>query len=165
MDIHSRYNPSPKPKTEFSEEDPKSVSRCKQSFRDEVNINTIVKRGLTHDPSATRQPQYGDFSNGGDYKQMCDAITQAQSEFMQLPSDTRYRFNNDVGEMLDWVANPENHAEAAELGIIPKGSKPNAPDQWGRAPVDTGGASSVDEGVQPEETPPGGGNRPVIYLM
>lgn len=98
-------------------------SMAKQSFKDEADINNLVARfdrtGVWSDKPATRQPRYGDFTSGEDYRDIQNRIAAIKEEFAELPSDLRRQFNNDPSEMLDFLADPENAEEAIELGLLP----------------------------------------------
>lgn len=96
-------------------------SRTKSEFKNEVNINTIVRRAQVSGvmPSGNRQPLYGDFSNSEDYTQAQIRIAQANEEFLRLPSDIREKFANNVSNLLEFIQDPENHEQAVELGLIP----------------------------------------------
>jgi len=157
MTIHSRYNKPVKPKTEFDETNPDAMSRTKQSFKDEVNINTIVKRGLDRvEPNPSRKPRYGDFTTGGDYQEMMNATAEAQSDFQLLPSGIRATFDNDVANMLDFLSDPANKKEAIEMGLIPDESMPKSADVGAGGPPQPEADQEGTEAGQAEETSPEG---------
>ena len=93
-------------------------SKTHQSERDNADIKNILKKGIM--PPDPNQMTFGDFSNGRDFQQTQDAIAQVKSEFDELPSEVRYRFRNDPGLMLDFLADPNNHEDAVEMGLRPK---------------------------------------------
>lgn len=97
-------------------------SMTQQSFRDECDINTIVKRfGLTGElPTNFRTPQYGDFDNVMDYQTALNAVRQAGEAFMEMPAELRARFNHDPQQLMDFVAKESNREEAERLGLVPK---------------------------------------------
>ena len=102
-----------------------TVSRCKQSFREECDVNRIVARarktGYLIDPSivANRQAVFMDCSNI-DYMDMLNRVNVAQRAFDALPSDVRSKFDNDVAKLLDFVADPANEDAAIALDLLPK---------------------------------------------
>jgi len=107
-------------------------SRTKQSFKDECDINVIVRRfGVTGvAPGTTKVPMYGDFSDVGDFSTCVDRMMQAQANFDTLPSDVRRRFRNDPQEFLEFCSNPGNLDEMRKLGLaIPKKEDPAAAQQ------------------------------------
>lgn len=101
--------------------------RTQQSFRDEVDINTIVERfGLTGElPDNMRLPQSGDFTGITDFHTAMSAVRQAQEQFMQLPGAMRERFNHDPQRLLSFLEDPGNLEEARKLGLVnPEAPKP-----------------------------------------
>lgn len=96
-------------------------SRTKQSFRDECDINTIMKKyAATGLVSHVKKygGQYGDFTEFGDYQESLNIIIDAQSMFMSLPAKLRSRFSNDPAVFLDFVGNPSNRDEMVSLGLV-----------------------------------------------
>lgn len=119
-------------------------SRVKREFREDADINTIVRRfGLTGSlPPARAVPQYGDFSEVMDFHSAMNAIRSSQEAFDSLPAQVRDRFANDPGRLLEFLQDDENRAEAVKLGLIP------APPVVAAAPVEVSpGASSEAEPV------------------
>lgn len=95
-------------------------SRTKQSFKDECDINLIMRRysqsGVM--PSGRTDGLYGDFSMVGDYLHSMNTIERARAQFSGLSSDIRARFRNNPLDMLEFVGNPSNRDEAIKLGLI-----------------------------------------------
>lgn len=103
----------------------KDKIRTKQSFKKEVNINTIMakfaKTGMiTPEALAVRQAVFGDVSSIGDFHDCQNRILEAKDAFMTLSAEVRTRFGNDTGQLLEFLQDPENKPEAIELGILPK---------------------------------------------
>ncbi len=97
----------------------------KQSFKKETDINNImakfVKTGIiTPEALTKRQETFADVSQIGDFQQCQNQIRQAQTAFMTLGPQIRSRFDNEPSKLLDFMKDPENLAEAIELGIITK---------------------------------------------
>jgi len=65
----------------------------------------------------TDKPQYGDYSNVGDYQEALNTVLVADQMFGELDSNVRARFGNDPQQLLDFCENPDNQTEAIELGI------------------------------------------------
>jgi len=107
------------------------LSRTKQSFKDECDINQIVPKiqsGEIINHVNAHAGQYADLTSyGNSYHENLNAILSAQNAFMALPSDVRKRFHNDPGELLDFVNDDSNYNEALKLGIVE--AKPVAPIQ------------------------------------
>lgn len=104
-------------------------SLAQQQYTDEVNLNIMVARmGLTDGalPPAVLDPRfYGDFSNALDLRDIFDQVREATNMFNQLPADLRRRFDHDPAQLLMFVEDPENHAEAVKLGLLADTSKPD----------------------------------------
>lgn len=94
--------------------------RTKQSFKEECDINNIMRKYLQGAPipANVRVGRYGDFSTGVDYLEAQAVILMAREQFGALPSKVRERFNNDPAMMLDFVGNPANIDEARKLGLL-----------------------------------------------
>lgn len=119
-------------------------SRAKQSFRDECDMNNILKKyhktGVL--PIARSAGQYGDFSEVSDYQAALNKVMNAQNAFMDLPSRVRAEFDNDPGRFLQFATDPKNAQRMIDLGLAtaveivspPKGES----DQKTQTPPDNG---------------------------
>lgn len=98
----------------------KDESKTKQSFKEESDINTIVKRfGLTGQlPEGVKAPTYGDFTEVMDFHTAMNAVAAAGEAFDRMPAEIRARFNNDPGAFVDFCSNDENRAEAEKMGLV-----------------------------------------------
>lgn len=96
------------------------VSLAVQSSRDEVDINTIVRRfGLTGElPTDLRAPTFGDFVGINDYHSAMNAVARANEAFMEMPAEVRSRFGNDPQEFVAFCSDPANASEMAKLGLL-----------------------------------------------
>ncbi|WNK12429.1 MAG: internal scaffolding protein [Microvirus sp.] len=94
--------------------------RTKQSFKDECDINNIMGRysrtGILESQNR-RMPQYGDIENI-DFQGAMETVASAREMFAALPSNIRDRFRNDPTELLGFLQDPENKAEALSLGLL-----------------------------------------------
>lgn len=133
--------------------------RTKQSFKDEADINVLMGRYLESGifPVAEAAPIYADVT-GYDFLSSQLRVAQVKGIFSQMPSSVRERFQNDPAQMLDFVADPANHAEAVKLGIaqdrvqaIPVGS-PTPPATPTSSVVQTPSSTNV-EGVSTSSSP------------
>lgn len=104
-------------------------SRTKQSFKDECDINLIMKRfknvmgaEYLNRYQGYLSGEFGDFSNVMDYRSAIDQIEQARGVFGALPAKVRARFENDPAQFLDFVQNPANANELVDLGLATKGA-------------------------------------------
>lgn len=94
-------------------------SMTQQSFAEDADINVIVERfGLTGQMPEPLNPQYGDFSQVGDFQSAMNAIADAQSGFMSLPAALRARFGNDPAQLISFLEDPANRSEAVSLGLV-----------------------------------------------
>ena len=98
-------------------------SRTRQEFKDECDINNIMKQYHRTGMIAHVREHMGafmDLSDGpDDFTDAQQKIVKATEFFMGLPSNIRARFLNNTGEFLDFISNPDNLDEMAELGLIP----------------------------------------------
>lgn len=77
-------------------------TRVQQHLKEEVDINTIMKRfGATGTmPSGLAGGVYGDFTGVTDFDSAREAISRAEEGFMTLPAEVRERFGNDPGKLI-----------------------------------------------------------------
>lgn len=107
-------------------------SLAQQSFKEECDINVIVKRfGLTGTmPESVRTPVYADFTDMvTDYHSAMELVLRADEAFMSLPAAVRVTFNNDAGAFVDFCSDANNAEKMRELGLtnVPLESKVTAP--------------------------------------
>lgn len=138
-------------------------SRAKQGFRDDCDVNLIVKRHaqtgqLTH--VNTRQPTYGDFTAETDLRSAIELVSQAEREFMALPASVRALCDNDPATFLHAMASEEGvHALAAAGLPMGAGYKPPAPPGAAAgAPAPALGGSEGGGGAAPAAQVTPGGN-------
>lgn len=104
------------------DEDGMPVTTAQQQFKEESDINTIVKRfGLTGElPVVPRMPMSGDFTGAVDFHTAMNMVVQAEQEFMKLPAQLRERFKHDPGELIAFLEDEGNRDEAIKLGLVEK---------------------------------------------
>jgi len=104
-------------------------SLTQQQFRDETDINTIVRHfGLTGQlPQQGAFPAYGDFESILTYHDAQNVVRAAAEAFMALPADARARFQNDPQQLMDFAADPANLPELRKLGLTRTLSTPPTP--------------------------------------
>lgn len=138
----------------------KLPSRTKQSFKDECDVNNIMKRYQRDGVIAHRnefEGNYGDFMTSEDYHSAMTQIAKAQQMFEALPSTIRNRFNNDPSEYLEFVHDENNKDEMIKLGLMkrPPGREDKTPQESGGSPVKGGEAAKApldgDGGKAPSE--------------
>lgn len=95
-------------------------SRTKQSFRDECDINNILRQfNVTGQlPIGSVQPQYGDFSGITDYQSALNAVMAAQDSFLALPAKLRAKFDNDPALFVEFASDEANKDEMKALGLL-----------------------------------------------
>lgn len=111
--------------------------KAQQQFKQECDINNIIARykKTGHLPASGRIGRYIDCTQIPDYQQALNTIHQANSAFMELPAKLRLRFDNDPGELLKFLENPENYQEGVDLGLLePRQLKNDLNDKSSAAP-------------------------------
>lgn len=90
-------------------------------MRQECDINNIIKKfnqtGQVHH-LAEALPFYGDVTEIKDLRSALEVARQAEENFMQMPSSIREKFNNDPGQLIDFLNDGRNYKQALELGLI-----------------------------------------------
>ncbi|AXL15187.1 internal scaffolding protein [Microviridae sp.] len=95
-------------------------SLAQQHFKDECDINNILRQfNITGQlPTNTLSPRYGDFTGVVDYQSALNAVIEAEDGFMTLPAETRAMFGNDPEQLINFLADEGNRAEAEKLGLV-----------------------------------------------
>jgi len=118
-EIRSAYEP--KPQVQFScLETELPYGRTKQSFKDECDINVILRRFLKTgqlDLANRLEPRYGDCT-GIEFQNAVNTVAAAKSLFAELPAQLRARFENEPAKFLDFVQDDRNEDEARKLGLL-----------------------------------------------
>lgn len=119
----------------FDPNNPLYASKTHQSFAKDADINNIMSRyaktGVLVDPLKVdlgRQPHFGDFSDIADFNTLVNRVQQAQDDFMTLPALVRRRFNNNVQECIEFIADPANLKEAVAMKLLPDSMLPKEPE-------------------------------------
>lgn len=118
MKFFCSFDPSRKVVKDFVE-----PSMTKQSFKDQCDVNNILKRYRNAGVSPYQMPQPGSYQNClgvTDYQTALHQIREAEASFGALPAELRKRFDNDPGLFLDFVHDPSNFDEMVELGLANK---------------------------------------------
>jgi len=100
----------------------KSLDRTRQEFKDECDINILIKRfeatgGMPQPWKSPPKLNWGDFYSAPEYLEAQNILIRAREAFIGLPSRVRSRFNNDPLELLAFVHDPKNIEEARTLGL------------------------------------------------
>lgn len=99
-----------------------SEGGAKQSFKEECDINTIVKRfGIGYEiPENIRVPQFGDFTGINDFHDAMNRVATARENFELLPANIRAKFDNDPGKFVDYASDEKNRPGLKEMGLLSK---------------------------------------------
>lgn len=109
--------------------DASADGRTQQSFRDECDINILMKRFLVGGqlPVDVRMPTYDDFTGVSNFHEAANAVRVASEAFMEMPPDVRARFGNDAGKFVEFCSDASNRDEAIKLGLVPPDELPASP--------------------------------------
>lgn len=137
--VKNRFSPSQKCVS------PRGIEPAQQQFKQDADLNSIMAKfqktqSLEH--VKLYQTEYG-FASPTDYHQSLNTVIKAEQMFAELPSTVRNRFANKPAAFLEFVQNPENKAEAQELGltVVPPQGAASAPEPSGTAKPSEGGGS------------------------
>ena len=118
--LRTPYNYDTNAASNESAVDCEDPSLAQQHFRDETDINNILRQfnitGLL--PENPLSPRYGDFTGIKDYHSALNAVNDAEDGFMALPADLRATFGNDPEQLINFLDNPANKDQAIALGLI-----------------------------------------------
>lgn len=105
----------------FNDSNPESVSMTEKSHRNACDINKIVARAEKNGmfPIAGSAPIFADFT-GYDFEENAIKVAKAKELFLTLPVSVRNRFENNIGSLLDFLADEKNGDEARKLGLLPR---------------------------------------------
>lgn len=99
-------------------------SRTQQSFKDECDVNKIMKKfkKVMGSDYLSRYNgivggQFGDFSSVTDYRTAIEQVSAAKDVFGALPAIIRKRFDHDPATFLDFCHDPKNIDELKSLGL------------------------------------------------
>lgn len=104
---------------------PAPPSRTKQEFKDQCDINNIIKAfkltgQINHIAANAAKGRYEDLPDEVDFQTSLNTIRAASNAFESLPAKLRDRFGNDPTAFLAFLSDPENIEEATRLGILKK---------------------------------------------
>lgn len=100
----------------------KEESKTMQSFRDECDINNVVKsfRTVQDVLDLTAKNAQGVFTDLPDpisYQEALNAVIAGEQAFSALSSTLRNRFENDPAQFLAFMEDPSNQDEMVKLGL------------------------------------------------
>lgn len=98
----------------------KDVVITRQADSEACDINNIMKKyektGALPDLIKSN-PQYGDFSQVGDFMNAIMIVDRAETQFEALDAHIRARFDNDPAKFLAFATDPLNVDEMVKLGL------------------------------------------------
>lgn len=117
--VRSPYNYDTNEAGDQSGLDTGTEGGAKQSFKEECDINTIVKRfGLGYEiPESFKTPEYGDYPTLTLHEAM-NYVAKARENFEMLPANIRAEFRNDPALFHDFALNPDNRGRLAKMGLL-----------------------------------------------
>lgn len=134
-------------------------SKTKQSFREECDINNILKKfAATGQINHLRDnPQYADFSTVEDYQHALSTVLLAQDQFAGLSAQVRDRFANDPNKFLQFMSDPQNATEMVKLGLAKKreGFAPMSSDNSKRSQAAPSNQDKGNASREPKHRPKG----------
>lgn len=103
-----------------------SPSLTEYSAYDDVNIHSIVQRGMNSLPVNTMKPLYNvNLKDVGDLQTTLDCSATLKNSFEALPYEVKFKFENSPEKMYAFYSDPKNYDECVKLGLITP-EKPNA---------------------------------------
>lgn len=116
----------------------KKPSMTQQHFKDDCDINVIVRRfnagQINTMPLAMNEGFYADVSDLGSYQDANARVNSIKDYFSNLPSSVREKFNNSVDEFVAFASTSDSRSAFIEMGILEKPVEPVKPVQ--PAPVE-----------------------------
>lgn len=97
-----------------------AVGKTEQCHKNECDINNVIKKYdkhkiFTHVNNTIGH--YGDYTEVDEFAVALNKVAKAQELFDALPSEIRKEFNNDPGDYIEFVTNPENMDKMVEMGL------------------------------------------------
>lgn len=95
------------------------ISLTQQQFKDDADINVIMKRFLSTGQMVgrVRPPLNVDFDAAVDYREMLDLQIKADRSFAALPAEVRERFGNSPLKFVEFCSDEKNIDEMRKLGL------------------------------------------------
>lgn len=97
-------------------------SMAQKQFAHDADVNNLWKRFKgppPQSPTATRVPSFRDFTNVPTFLDQMNAMAKVRQDYEALPAKVRKRFHSPL-EIIMFLQDPNNEAEAIKLGFIPK---------------------------------------------
>lgn len=96
-------------------------SMTQQQYKDDCDVNLIIKKyietgSVTHVRNAA-EGVYADLTDLPSFEEAMKTVAEASAAFETVPAHIRLRFNNDPGQFISFLDNPENDEEAIKLNL------------------------------------------------
>jgi len=94
-------------------------SKTDQTQQEHCDVKNIMKKygNNINNVIPPNRGVYADISELPTYQQSLHILRDAQNSFSSLPAQVRKKFDNDPGEMMKFLADPNNNEEAQKLGL------------------------------------------------
>lgn len=114
LTIRKPYRDGPKVRVSIDPEE----GRTKQSFKDDCDINFIVKKYVKSGqmPYIRENGVYADHTATDLFESM-QIVAKSKTMFEELPAAIRNRFENDPVKFLEFTEDPTNQDEMIDLGL------------------------------------------------
>lgn len=122
------------------------TTRCKQSHRDECDINQIMRkfeRNGVLEHYNEFAGSYGDFTDAPGFHEAQNIVLDAIDMFSTVPSKIRAEFDNDPSKFLTFTQDEKNKEKLYEMGLAtrpfepPKIDTQRVPKEKAAAPPET----------------------------
>jgi len=124
-----------------------------QAPKNDADINLKLKKHMAGpakmgiplgNPMATRRPAFIEMPSAS-FQDMLNTLVDAKNDFRALPARIKGRFGNDPYQLLRFLEDPSNEAEAIKLGL----REAKEPEFVAPAPGSTPPALKADDEAQP----------------
>jgi phage internal scaffolding protein len=105
-------------------------SKTDQSWAKDADVNTIVEKFRKTgkiELAKANQGVYADIAQISDLSNAYDQVKRADEAFMTIPSEIRNKLGNDPKNLVPYLNDPKNKAEAMEYGLIKDDKGDTAP--------------------------------------
>lgn len=126
--MFNTYFAPPRPDgIDFTDSPTMTEQHHKDSLDPNKIIDNVIRTGSFEHLNLERFASYADATTAGSFLDAQLAYRRGMEAFEALPAHIRTRFNNDPAQLLTFLENPENRAEAEKLGIVEKFIAPESP--------------------------------------
>lgn len=123
MKIKSKREQLGYPKWDEGIDCSKDVVLTQQHLAEDCDINNIIlkhARGEAVNIIDPAQMIYGDFTSLEDFHSTMNRLKRTEEAWEQMPANIKKRFNQNPGELIEFLNNDANREEAEQLGLVEK---------------------------------------------